>query len=42
MTKVVGVVDIGKTNAKFALVDLATLGEIAVRRTPNAVQRSGH
>lgn len=39
--KVVGVVDIGKTNARFALVDLATLGEIAVRRAPNTVRRDG-
>ena len=39
--KVVGFVDIGKTNARFALVDLATLGEIAVRRAPNTMRRDG-
>lgn len=40
-SKVVGVVDIGKTNAKFALVDLSTLSEIAARRIPNKVVRDG-
>lgn len=37
----VAVIDIGKTNAKVALVDLETLSEIAVRRTPNVVVRDG-
>lgn len=37
----VAVIDIGKTNAKVALVDLESLSEIAVRRVPNAVQRDG-
>jgi sugar (pentulose or hexulose) kinase len=34
----VAVVDIGKTNAKLALVDLAGFREIDVRRTPNNVR----
>ncbi len=33
----VAVIDIGKTNAKLALVDLATLSEIAVVTRPNTV-----
>lgn len=33
--RTVAVVDIGKSNAKLALVDLVTLEETAVRRTPN-------
>ena len=33
----VAVIDIGKTNAKVALVDLDRLAEIAVRKTPNTV-----
>ncbi len=37
----VAVIDIGKTNAKVALVDLETLSEVAVRRTPNRVLRQG-
>lgn len=37
--RTVAVIDIGKTNAKVALVDLETLSEIAVRRTPNVVIR---
>lgn len=37
----VAVIDIGKTNAKVALVDLDTLSEIAVRRTPNTVTVEG-
>jgi sugar (pentulose or hexulose) kinase len=37
----VAVIDIGKTNAKVALVDLTTLTEIDVRRTPNIVLRDG-
>lgn len=39
--KVAGVIDIGKTNAKFALVDLASRTEIAVRRVPNTVRTDG-
>jgi sugar (pentulose or hexulose) kinase len=34
----VGVIDIGKSNAKFAVVDLDAHAEIDVRRMPNAVQ----
>ncbi|MCB1336619.1 MAG: FGGY-family carbohydrate kinase [Maritimibacter sp.] len=34
----VAVIDIGKTNAKLALVDLATLAEIAVVTRPNTVR----
>lgn len=37
----VAVIDIGKTNAKVALVDMATLTEIAVRTRPNPVIRDG-
>lgn len=37
----VAVVDIGKTNAKLALVDMDTLSEVAVRRMPNAVLTDG-
>lgn len=40
MTRV-AVVDIGKTNAKLALVDLATLAESGVRRAPNTVLAAG-
>ncbi|AZO34504.1 carbohydrate kinase [Mesorhizobium sp. M2A.F.Ca.ET.037.01.1.1] len=36
---IVAVIDIGKTNAKVALVDLATLSEIALRRIANAPVR---
>ncbi|TPJ82994.1 FGGY-family carbohydrate kinase [Mesorhizobium sp. B2-6-2] len=36
---IVAVIDIGKTNAKVALVDLATLSEIALRRFANAPVR---
>ncbi|TPO05374.1 FGGY-family carbohydrate kinase [Mesorhizobium sp. B1-1-5] len=36
---IVAVIDIGKTNAKVALVDLATLSEIALRRFTNAPVR---
>ncbi|PWK69131.1 FGGY-family carbohydrate kinase [Aminobacter sp. AP02] len=39
--RTVAVVDIGKTNAKVALVDTETLSEFAVRRTPNVVIRDG-
>ncbi|RUT30327.1 carbohydrate kinase [Arsenicitalea aurantiaca] len=38
---IVGVIDIGKSNAKFALVDLARRREIAVRKRPNAVVGTG-
>jgi sugar (pentulose or hexulose) kinase len=31
------IIDIGKTNAKLALVDLETRSEIAIRKTPNSV-----
>lgn len=37
----VAVIDIGKTNAKLALVDLETLSEVAVRTTPNMVLLDG-
>ncbi len=37
----VAVIDIGKTNAKLALVDLAVLRETAVRRMPNVVVTAG-
>lgn len=33
----IGVVDIGKTNAKFAVVDAGTMAELAVRTRPNRV-----
>ncbi|TIL73494.1 MAG: carbohydrate kinase [Mesorhizobium sp.] len=36
MTRHVAVIDIGKTNAKVALVDLADLREVALRRMANA------
>jgi sugar (pentulose or hexulose) kinase len=39
--RTVAVIDIGKTNAKVALVDLETLAETAVRKTANAVVRDG-
>ncbi len=35
----IAVIDIGKTNAKVALVDLTTLSEVALRRTANAPVR---
>ncbi|UDL92196.1 FGGY-family carbohydrate kinase [Mesorhizobium sp. PAMC28654] len=35
----IAVIDIGKTNAKVALVDLETLSEVALRRTKNAPLR---
>ncbi|TIW22805.1 MAG: carbohydrate kinase [Mesorhizobium sp.] len=38
---IVAVIDIGKTNAKVALVDLATMQEVALRRTANAVAADG-
>lgn len=37
----VAVIDIGKTNAKVALVDLESLSEVAVRRVQNVVMRDG-
>ena len=37
----VAVIDIGKTNAKVALVDLDRLAEIDTRRTLNTVSRDG-
>ena len=40
-SRVAGVIDIGKTNAKFALVDVASRREIAVRRAPNLVKGDG-
>ncbi|MEY9561894.1 sugar (pentulose or hexulose) kinase [Sinorhizobium fredii] len=39
--KTVAVIDIGKTNAKVALVDLERFEEIAVRKTPNIVVEEG-
>jgi sugar (pentulose or hexulose) kinase len=36
--RTVGVIDIGKSNAKFAVVDLEARAEIDVRKRPNAVQ----
>ncbi|TGP22211.1 MULTISPECIES: FGGY-family carbohydrate kinase [unclassified Mesorhizobium] len=38
---IVAVTDIGKTNAKVALVDLAAMQEVALRRTANAVVADG-
>ena len=38
-TRHIAVIDIGKTNAKVALVDLATLSEVALRRMSNAPVR---
>jgi sugar (pentulose or hexulose) kinase len=40
-TRHVAVIDIGKTNAKLALVDLDALQEVAVRTTPNTVLTDG-
>lgn len=37
----IAVIDIGKTNAKLALVDAATLAEVAVITRPNTVLRDG-
>ena len=39
--RIIGVIDIGKTNAKVAVVDLDTRSEIAVRKTPNVVSGDG-
>jgi sugar (pentulose or hexulose) kinase len=41
MMRHVAVIDIGKTNAKVALVDLKHMREVAVRTRPNAVLRDG-
>ena len=41
MMRRVAVIDIGKTNAKVALVDLASMAEVALRRTANAVAADG-
>jgi sugar (pentulose or hexulose) kinase len=41
MMRHIAVIDIGKTNAKVALVDLENMREIAVRTRPNAVLRDG-
>ncbi|RWA65336.1 FGGY-family carbohydrate kinase [Mesorhizobium sp.] len=38
---IVAVIDIGKTNAKVALVDLDRMAEVALRRTANAVATDG-
>ena len=37
----VAVIDIGKTNAKVAVVDMQQCCEIAMRSTPNVVMRDG-
>jgi sugar (pentulose or hexulose) kinase len=39
--KTIAVIDIGKTNAKVALVDLESFTEIAVRKTANGVTSDG-
>lgn len=39
--RTIGVIDIGKSNAKFAVVDLESRSEIAVRKMPNTVLRDG-
>ncbi|AZN97868.1 carbohydrate kinase [Mesorhizobium sp. M9A.F.Ca.ET.002.03.1.2] len=41
MTRHVAVIDIGKTNAKVALVDLAEMREVALRRVANAPVADG-
>ncbi|UCI07429.1 FGGY-family carbohydrate kinase [Mesorhizobium sp. B1-1-8] len=41
MIRHVAVIDIGKTNAKVALVDLATMREAALRRAANAASTGG-
>ncbi|CAN7320516.1 FGGY-family carbohydrate kinase [Mesorhizobium sp. LjNodule214] len=41
MMRHVAVIDIGKTNAKVALVDLASMHETALRRTANAASTNG-
>ena len=37
----IAVIDIGKTNAKVAMVDASAHQEIGVRKTPNVVLRDG-
>ena len=37
----IAVIDIGKSNAKVALVDLSRLAETEIRKTPNGVLRDG-
>lgn len=39
--RTIGVIDIGKSNAKVAVVDLDSRSEIAVRKMPNAVLNNG-
>ena len=39
--RVVGVIDISKSSARFAVVDLDAHAELAVRKTPNPVLRDG-
>jgi sugar (pentulose or hexulose) kinase len=39
--RTIGVIDIGKSNAKVAVVDLDSRTEIAVRKMPNTVLRDG-
>jgi len=41
MIRHVAVIDIGKTNAKVALVDLANMREVALRRIANAASADG-
>ncbi|UVK38886.1 FGGY-family carbohydrate kinase [Mesorhizobium sp. AR10] len=41
MRRHIAVIDIGKTNAKVALVDLASLSEVALRRMANAPATDG-
>ncbi|RWQ66318.1 MAG: carbohydrate kinase, partial [Mesorhizobium sp.] len=41
MTRHIAVIDIGKTNAKVALVDLADMREVALRRMANAPVADG-
>ena len=41
MPRRVAVIDIGKTNAKVAIVDTLALAEMQVRKTPNSVLRAG-
>jgi sugar (pentulose or hexulose) kinase len=41
MIRHVAVIDIGKTNAKVALVDLATMREVGLRRVANAASTDG-
>lgn len=41
MAQFIAVIDIGKTNAKVAIVDSSIWSEVAVRTTPNNVLRTG-